>query len=155
MMAQKKSAFSYRLGPAFSFGLSNISNNNVGLGGIAGIERRIHGIFAAEAEVSYNYFTGDKSMYASGNNKAFTLPAMLGAKAYLFPNAYVAARAGAVYFMLNEMSSSELRPACGLAAGANFPPKVNRINVQLGYNAFRYYGITRGYATLAAAIIIN
>lgn len=155
VIAQKSPAVSYRLGPSLSFGLSHIANNNVGLGGIAGVERNIHGIFAAEAELSYVYFTGDKALYNDGKNKAYTIPAMLGVKAYFFPNTYISARAGGIYFLLNQMSSPELRLSYGLAAGTNFPPKTNRINVQLGYNAFRHYSITRGYATLAAAIIIN
>jgi Outer membrane protein beta-barrel domain len=153
--AQKKSTYSFRVGATVSAGLSKIAQNNVGIGGLVGAEKRFSRIFAAEGEASYTYFTGDKESYEDGKNKAFAMPVMLGIKAYLIPQAYVSLRTGATWFVLNNMSSSAVRPGYGMAAGINLPPKTNRINVQAGYTSFRYAQVQRGYATLAASIIIN
>ena len=154
-IAQKKSTPSLRLGATVSFNLWHLASNNVGLGGIAGAEKRIGNFFAAEAEASYNYFIGDKSLYAGSKNKAFTIPVMAGIKAYPFPNMYFSLRSGAAFFQLNGMNSAEVRWIYGAAAGINLPQKSNRINVQLGYSEFPDNGIRRGYTTLATAIIIN
>jgi hypothetical protein len=53
------------------------------------------------------------------------------------------------------MSSARVQFGYGAAAGINLPPKTQRLNVQLSYTGFRYDGISRGYATLAVAIIIK
>jgi hypothetical protein len=53
------------------------------------------------------------------------------------------------------MSSARVRFGYGVASGINLPKKTNRLNVQVAYTGFRYDGISRGYATLAAAIIIK
>lgn len=153
--AQGKKLYNYRFGASMSFGLQRIANNTVGIGAMVGAERKIGRIFATEAEVSYTYFTGDKLEYESGKNNAFALPAMAGIRAYVFPQVYVAARAGAIWFTLNNMTSSAIRPTYGLAGGINFPKKINRINLQGGYNWLKYAHVQRGYATIAACIIIN
>jgi len=132
-----------------------MANNTVGLGGIAGAEKRISKSFSAELEGSYMYFTGDDVLYTEGKNKAFTIPLLAGIKAFPTPNLYASLRAGAVYFLLNPLSVAQFRPAYGVAGGFNFPQKVNRLNIQLGYTSFHYDNLQRGYATFAVAIIIN
>ncbi len=154
-IAQTRSIHSFRLGPAFSFGLSNIANNNVGLGAIAGAEKRLNKLFSVELEGSYTYFTGDDILYTEGKNKAFSMPLLAGIKIYPVPNVYGSARVGAIYFLLNQMSVAQVRLAYGLAGGFNLPRKINRLNVQLGYTGFGYTNVQHGYATLALAIIIN
>lgn len=153
--AQTTSSTSFRLGATVSFGLSSIAANDVGIGGIAGAEKKFSTHFAAEAETSYTYFTGDKMVYTDGENKAFAIPVTAGVKYYPLANVYGSLRAGAVLFLFNNMPSTKIRPAWGIAGGLNLPQKVNRLNIQLGYTGFRYDGINRGYATLAAAIIMN
>jgi hypothetical protein len=132
-----------------------MASNNVGLGGLAGAEKQIGKYFAAEAEASYNYFTGDKTVYSEAKNKAFNIPLLIGIKAYPFSNLYFSLRTGTTLFLLNGMSAAEFRWIYGVAGGINLPQKVNRINIQLGYSEFPDHGIRRGYTTLAAAIIIN
>lgn len=153
--AQIKSGPVYRLGASVSFGLSDITSNHVGIGGIVGAEKMVSKHFAAEAEASYNYFTGDKAIYVDAKNKSYTIPVLAGVKIYPLSNVYASLRAGAINFLLNNMSSARVRLGYGAAAGINLPPKTQRLNVQLSYTGFRYDGINRGYATLAVAIIIK
>jgi hypothetical protein len=145
----------FRLGATVSFGLSHLNSNTVGVGGIAGAERLFSKRFAAEAEASYNYFTGDKAFYVDSKNKSYAIPLLAGVKAYALSNVYASLRTGAVYFVLNNMASPKIRLAYGVAGGINLPQKTNRLNVQMAYTSFQYDGISRGYATLAAAIIIK
>ena len=154
-MGQKKPLLTTRLGASVSFALNNIAANNVGIGGMAGVEKPVSKSFSAEAEMSYTYFTGDGALYAEGKNKAYTLPVMAGIKFYPLQNIYASLRTGAVYFLLNNMSSARIRMTWGIAGGINLPKKINRVNIQMGYTGFHYEGVQRGYATLAAAIIIN
>jgi hypothetical protein len=153
--AQYSSGPAFRLGATVSFGLSRITSNNVGVGGLAGAEKMITNHFAAETEASYNYFTGDKAVYTDSKNKSYAVPLLAGMKFYPISNVYASLRAGAIYFLLNNMSSPKIRLAYGAAGGLNLPQKTNRLNLQVAYTSFRYDGITRGYATLAAAIIIR
>jgi len=153
--SQTKSPYSFRAGAALSFGMSNIANNNVGLGGLIGAERRINKLFAVEAEGSYSYIIGDDVLYPEGKNKSFAIPVLAGLKLYASPNIYGSARVGAIYFLLNQISVPQVSLAYGLAGGFNFPKQNNRLNVQLGYTGFEYESVQRGYATLAVAIIIN
>jgi hypothetical protein len=153
--AQIKPGPIVRLGATVSFGLSNITSNNVGIGGLVGAEKMITKYFAAEAEAAYSYFTGDNVIYVDAKNKSYAIPVLAGIKAYPLSNVYASLRTGAVYFLLNNMSSARARFGYGVASGINLPKKTNRLNVQVAYTGFRYDGISRGYATLAAAIIIK
>ncbi|MBO9563136.1 MAG: hypothetical protein J7621_10195 [Niastella sp.] len=154
-VAQNKFSYSYRFGAQVAFGLSDIANNEVGIGGLAGAEKRFSRNFAVEAEGSYVYFTGDKMWYEMAKNRAFALPVLAGIKAYLSPQVYGSVRAGAAWFLLNDMNKSAVRPAYGIAAGLNIPKSTNRINIQLGWTSFRYADIQRGYGTLSTSININ
>jgi hypothetical protein len=145
----------FRLGATVSFGLSNMAGNNVGIGGIAGAEKLFSQHFAAELEAAYNYFTGDKAVYMDAHNNAYAIPLLAGIKAYPTSNIYASLRTGAVYLLLNHMNTPAVRLGYGGAAGINLPKKTNRLNIQMAYTAFRHDGISRGYATLAAAIIIK
>ena len=153
--AQNKPKYSFRFGAQVAFGLSKITNNTVGIGGLAGAESRFSKTFAAEAEASYVYFTGDKVNYEAARNRAFALPLLIGIKAYLSPQAYVSMRGGLTWFMMNDMASSVFRPGYGIAAGINLPKNFNRVTVQAGWTGFGYDKLQRGYASLAASIIIN
>lgn len=153
--AQTKPGTAFRFGATVSFALSKISANDVGLGGLAGAEKLFSEYFAAEMEASYNYFTGDKVFYVDGKNKSYAVPFLAGLKAYPLSNVYASVRSGAVYFLLNDMPSPKVRFAYGVAGGINLPKKTNRLNIQMAYTGFRYDHISRGYATLAAAIIIK
>lgn len=153
--AQYKPNPTFRLGASVSFGLSHITANNVGIGGLAGAEKLFNKYFGVEAEAAYNYFTGDKAIYTDAKNKSYAIPVLAGVKFYPISNIYASLRTGAVYFLLNNMPSPKIRYAYGLAGGINLPRKTNRLNVQMGYTGFRFDGISRGYATLAAAIIIK
>ncbi len=153
--AQIKPGPIVRLGATVSFGLSKITSNNVGIGGLVGAEKMITKYFAAEAEAAYSYFTGDNVIYVDAKNKSYAIPVLAGIKAYPLSNVYASLRTGAVYFLLNNMSSARVRFGYGVASGINLPKKTNRLNVQVAYTGFRYDGISRGYATLAAAIIIK
>jgi hypothetical protein len=153
--AQNRSNPVFRLGATVSFGLSHMASNTVGIGGIAGAEKLFSDHFAAEVEASYHYFTGDKVFYMAGKNKAFAIPLLAGIKAYPWPNVYASLRTGAMYFLLNPMPSPRISLAYGLAGGFNLPKRTNRLNLQMGYTGFRFDGFNRGYATLAAAIIIK
>jgi hypothetical protein len=153
--AQYKSNPVFRLGGTIAFGLSHMAANNIGIGGIAGAEKSFSKSFAAELEISYTYFTGDKVFYMDGKNRAFTAPLLAGIKAYPFRNVYGSLRTGAVYFLLNSMRSARISLGYGAAGGINLPRSNNRINLQMSYTGFRFEGISRGYTTLAAAIIIR
>jgi len=153
--AQIKPAPIFRLGATVSFGLSNLTANHVGIGGLVGAEKMITNYFGAEIEASYNYFTGDKAIYVDAKNKSYTIPLLAGIKVYPLSNVYASLRTGAVYFLLNNMSSARATLGYGAAGGINLPQKTNRLNVQVAYTGFRYDGINRGYATLAVAIIIK
>lgn len=153
--AQIKPGPMYRLGATFSFGLSNLTSNHVGVGGIAGAEKMFSKYFAGEIETSYNYFTGDKAIYVDAKNKSYAIPLLAGIKMYPLSNVYASLRMGAVYFLLNNMSSARIGFGYGAAGGINLPQKTNRLNVQVAYTGFQYDGISRGYATLAVAIIIR
>jgi hypothetical protein len=153
--AQNKSSYSYRFGALVAFGLSGIANNEVGIGGLAGVEKRFSKNFAAEVEGSYTYFIGDKLWYEGGKNRAFALPMLAGIKGYLSPQVYGSVRAGAAWFALNSMNKPAMRPAYGVAAGLNVPKSSSRINIQLGWTSFRYGNTQRGYGTLSTSININ
>lgn len=153
--AQDKPLYSFRIGAQVAAGLSEMADNSVGIGGLAGAERVLTRIFALEAEAGYIYFTGDKAYYEGGKNNAFAVPVLVGMKAYLVPSAYVGLRAGFSWFAVNDMSGTAVRPAVGIAAGLNLPRKDNRVNVQAAYTRFGDDGVQRGYASLAASIIIN
>lgn len=153
--AQTENDFRFRVGATIAFGLSHIAHNDVGIGGEAGVEKPFSKIFSAELESGYTYFTGDEMVYDEGGNKAWAVPLLAGLRLYPQPWLYMAARAGGICFTINSESSTHIRPAYGVAAGMNLPQKNNRLNVQLQYTGFRFAGVSRGYATLAAAIIIN
>jgi hypothetical protein len=152
---QQSTKSRFRVGATISFGMSNIADNNVGVGGVAGAEKAFNKMFAGELEASFTYFTGDEIVYPGGDNKAWALPVLAGLRLYSLSWLYGSVRAGAICFLLNHETSTHIRAAYGLAAGMNLPEKNNRLNVQLGYTGFRFGGKSRGYATLAAAIIIN
>src|SRR5437867_5433345 len=86
--AQIKPGPIFRLGATVSFGLSNLTSNHVGIGGIVGAEKMIADHFGAEIEASYNYFTGDKAIYVDAKNKSYTIPLMAGIKVYPISNVY-------------------------------------------------------------------
>jgi hypothetical protein len=150
--AQTANTLRFRVGATIAFGLSHIAHNGMGVGGEAGVEKPFSKLFSAELEAGYTYFTGDEMVYPEGNNKAWAIPVLAGARFY---GLYAAVRAGAICFTINSENSTHIRPAYGIAAGVNLPEKNNRLNLQLQYTGFRYAGNSRGYATLAAAIIIN
>ncbi|WP_315819610.1 hypothetical protein [Paraflavitalea speifideaquila] len=56
---------------------------------------------------------------------------------------------------MNDMRAAAFRPGYGIAGGLNLPKNFNRINIQFGWTGFGYQRTQRGYATLAASIIIN
>jgi hypothetical protein len=153
--AQHSGKARFRVGATISFAMSNIADNEVGVGGLAGAEKPFSRLFSGELEASYSYFTGDKAVYPNGDNKAWAIPILAGARLYATDWLYGSARAGAICFLFNHETSTHIRPAYGLAAGMNFPRRNNLLNLQLGYTGFRFGGKSRGYATLAAAIIIN
>ncbi|MFL5745516.1 MAG: hypothetical protein ACJ751_12675 [Niastella sp.] len=153
--AQIKSGPILRLGASVSFGLSNLADNQVGIGGIIGGEKMISKYFAAEAEAAYNYFTGDKAIYTDAKNKSYAIPLLAGIKYYPISNVYASLRTGGIYFLLNNMPKARATIGYGAGGGINLPQKTNRLNVQLAYTGFKYDGISRGYATLAVAIIIK
>lgn len=153
--AQIKPGPMLRLGATVSFGLSNLADNQVGIGGIVGGEKMFSKYFAAEGEAAYNYFTGDKAIYTDAKNKSYAIPLLAGIKYYPISNVYASLRTGGIYFLLNDMSKARATIAYGAAGGINLPQKTNRLNAQLAYTGFKYNGISRGYATLAVAIIIK
>lgn len=152
---QKSTKLRFRVGASIAFGLAKISHNEVGIGGLAAVEKSFNNLWAGELEASYTYFTGDKVLYLEGENKAWAIPLLAGIKFYPRRWLYGSLRAGAVCFQLNHMTSNHISAAYGIAAGMNLPDKNNRLNIQLAYTGFGFKGDNPGYATLAAAIIIN
>jgi hypothetical protein len=155
VIAQQSNKTRFRLGATIAFGMNSIADNDVGVGGVAGAEKPFNKLFAGELEASFTYFTGDKVVYPGGDNKAWAIPVMAGIRLYSLSWLYGSVRAGAICFLLNHETSTHIRAAYGIAAGMNIPEKNNRLNLQLGYTGFRFDGKSRGYATLAAAILIN
>ena len=153
--AQTTNPLRFRVGATIAFGLTDIAQNEVGVGAEAGVEKPFSKLFSAELEAGYTYFTGDEMVYPEGNNKAWAIPLLLGARLYAQKWLYMSARAGAICFTINSESSTHIRPAYGIAAGVHLPEKNNRLNVQLQYTGFSFAGNSRGYATLAVAIIIK
>lgn len=144
-----------RGGPAVAFATQSIAMNEAGIGLIAGVEKHVYKILGIEAEAGFIYFIGDKTYSIYGKNKAYAIPFLAGLKTYVLSQVYVTPRLGIIYFHLNDLPSGYVRPAYGLAAGVNLPRKTNRINIQAGYTGFRKNDVQRGYATLAAGIIIK
>lgn len=153
--AQTDSSLRFRVGATIAFGLTHIAHNDVGIGGIAGIEKPFSKLFSVEIETGYTYFTGDEMVYDEGGNKSWAIPVLVGVRLYARRSLYGSARVGAICFTINSENSAHIRPAYSIAAGINLPEKNNRLNVQLQYTGFGFAGNSRGYATLAAAIIIN
>jgi hypothetical protein len=144
-----------RIGPNSSFATKGIANNDAGVGIIGAAEKNIHKNLSLGAEIGFTYFLGDKSYFMYGKNKAYTIPLMAEMKLYFLSQYYISPRIGGIYFLLNNLSKAHIQLAYGFAGGINLPKKSNRINIQGGYTSFRYDHLQRGYATLAAAIIIN
>jgi hypothetical protein len=155
LYAQHSTKTRFRVGATIAFGMSSIADNDVGVGGMAGAEKPFSKLFAGELEASFTYFTGDRMVYPGGGNKAWAIPVTAGLRLYSLSWLYGSVRAGAICFLLNHETSTHIRAAYGIAAGMNLPEKNNRLTLQLGYTGFRFDGKSRGYATLAAAIIIN
>lgn len=152
---QTSNKWIYRVGPSISFGTNHIANNDAGLGIFGGIERTIYKNVSVGAETGFTYFIGDNSYSTDGKNKAYTIPVLAEMKLYFLSQFYVSPRLGGIYFLLNDEANGHATLAYGLAAGFNLPKRNNRINIQTSYTGFRHDGVQRGYATLAAAIIIN
>ena len=144
----------FRIGPSVSFATSAIANNEAGIGIIGGAEKNIYKNLSIGGETGFTYFIGDKSYNMNGKNKAYTIPLLAEMKIYFLSQLYISPRVGALFFMLNDQSSSHVQLAYGLAGGFNVPEKSNRINIQAGYTSFRHRDVQRGYASLVAAIII-
>jgi hypothetical protein len=153
--AQSARPVRFRIGATIAFGLSHIAHNDVGIGGEAGVEMPLNKLFSAELEAGFTNFTGDEMVYVEGGNKSWAIPLLAGARLYAQKWLYASLRAGAICFTINSENSTHIRPAYGIAAGINLPEKNNRLNLQLQYTGFRFAANSRGYATLAAAIIIN
>lgn len=152
---QPTSKWIYDIGPSISFATNSIGNNDAGIGIIGGVEKNIHKNISVGAETGFTYFIGDKSYSVDGKNKAYTIPLLVEMKVYFLSQFYVSPKAGAIYFLLNDQSEGHMQLAYGFTGGLNLPKKSNRINIHAGYTAFRHDDVQRGYATLAAAIIIN
>ena len=152
---QPVSKWIYDVGPSISFATQSIANNEAGIGILGGVERNVYKNISVGAETGFTYFIGDKSYSVEGKNKAYSIPLMAEIKVYFLSQFYMSPRAGAMYFLLNNQSKSHVSLAYGFTGGFNLPKKNNRINVQAGYTGFSHEAIHRGYATLAAAIIIN
>ena len=152
---QPTSKWIYDIGPSIAFATHSIANNDAGIGILGGIERNIYKNISAGAETGFTYFFGDKSYSVDGKNKAYTIPLLAEIKVYFLSQFFVSPRTGAIYFLLNDQSKSHVQLAYGVTGGCNLPKKSNRISIQAGYIGFRHDDVQRGYATLAAAIIIN
>lgn len=155
LRAQTEKSLRFRIGATIAFGMSRIAHNDVGIGGEAGVEKPLSKLFSAEIEAGFTNFTGDEMVYDEGGNKAWAIPVLAGARLYAQRWLYTSLRAGAICFTINSETSTHIRPAYGIAAGVNLPDKNNRLNIQLQYTGFSFAGNSRGYTTLAAAIIIN
>ena len=151
---QPASKWIYHIGPSISFATNSIAHNDAGLGMLGGVEKNVYKNFTMGAETGFTYFIGDKSNSIYGKNKAYTIPLLAEIKVYFLSQYYISPRVGAIYFLLNDQSKSHVRLAYGFTGGFNLPKKSNRINIQAGYTGFRHDDVQRGYATLAAAIII-
>ena len=145
----------YHIGPSISFATRAIANNDAGIGIFGGVEKNVYRNLSIGAETGLTYFIGDKTYSIDGKNKAFTIPLLAEIKVYFLSQYYISPRVGAIYFLLNDQSKSHVQLAYGFNGGFNLPKKSNRINIQAGYTGFRHDHVQRGYATLAAAIIIN
>lgn len=143
----------YHTGPAISFAPHGIANNEAAIGIVAGAERNIYKNLSVGAETGFHYFIGDKSYSIDGKNKAYTVPLLTELKVHFLSQFYVAPRVGLIYFLLNNDARSHVRLAYGLSGGFNLPRRNNRVNLQVAYTGFEY-GLHRGYASLAAAILI-
>lgn len=152
---QTTSKWIFDVGPSISFATTSIANNDAGIGIQGGVEKNIYKNISVGAETGFNYFIGDKSYSVDGKNKAYTIPLLAEIKVYFLSQFYISPRAGAIYFLLNDQAKSHVRLAYGFTGGFNLPKKSNRINIQAGYTGFRHDAVQRGYATLAAAIIID
>jgi len=152
---QPVSKWIYDIGPSISFATRSIANNEAGIGILGGVEKNVYKNISIGAETGFTYFIGDKSYSVEGKNKAYTIPLMAEVKVYFLSQYYLSPKGGAIYFLLNDLSKGHLRLAYGFTGGFNLPKKSNRINIQAGYTSFRHDAVQRGYATLAAAIIIN
>jgi hypothetical protein len=151
---QPVSKWIYDIGPSISFATQSIANNNAGIGILGGIEKNFYRNLSVGAEIGFTYFIGDNSYTVDGKNKAYSIPLLAELKVYFLSQFYVAPRVGGIYFLLNDQPDSHVRLAYGFAGGFNLPKKSNRINIQAGYTSFHHDDVQRGYATLAAAIII-
>ena len=151
---QPISKWIYHAGPAISFAPRFIANNEAAIGLVAGMERNIYKNLSVGAETGFHYFIGDKTHSTDGKNKAYTIPVFCELKVYFLSQFYAGPRVGAIYFLLNNDARSHVRLAYGLASGFNLPKRNNRINLQAAYTGFAY-GTHRGYASVAAGIIIN
>ena len=152
---QPTSKWIYDIGPSISFATRSIANNDAGIGIMGGVEKNIHKNISIGAETGFTYFIGDESYSVDGKNKAYTIVLLAEMKVYFLSQFYVSPKAGAIYFLLNDQSEGHVQLAYGFTGGFNLPKKSNRINIHAGYTAFRHDDVQRGYATLAAAIIIN
>jgi hypothetical protein len=152
---QPVSKWIYHVGPAVSFATKSIANNNAGIGIFGGIEKNVYKNLSFGTETAFTYFIGDNSYTVEGKNKAYSISLLAELKVYFLSQFYVSPRAGGIYFLLNNEPHSHLTLAYGFTGGFNLPKKSNRINIQAGYTSFRHDDVQRGYATLAAAIIIN
>jgi len=152
---QPVSKWMFHIGPSIAFGVKSIAHNDAGIGILGGVEKNIYKNISVGAETGFTYFIGDKTYTINGKNKSYTIPLLAEMKFYFLSQYYISPRAGAVFFLLNAETKSHVRLAYGFTGGFNLPKKSNRINIQAGYTAFRHDAVQRGYATLAAAIIIN
>ena len=152
---QPTSKWIYDIGPSIAFATHSIANNDAGIGILGGVEKNIYKNISAGVETGFTYFFGDKSYSVDGKNRAYTIPLLAEIKVYFLSQFYVSPRTGAIYFLLNDQSKSHVQLAYGFNGGCNLPKKSNRISIQAGYTGFRHDDVQRGYATLAAAIIIN
>lgn len=152
---QPVSKWIYDIGPSISFATKSIEDNEAGIGILGGVEKNIYKNISVGAETGFNYFFGGKTSYTGGKNKAYTIPLLAEIKVYFLSQFFVSPKVGAIYFLLNNEAKSRVRLAYGFMGGFNLPKKSNRINIQAGYTSFRHDAVQRGYATLAAAIIIN
>jgi hypothetical protein len=152
---QSASKWAFHIGPSISFATKAIANNDAGIGILGGIEKNIFRNLSIGAETGFSYFIGDKTYSTDGKNKAFTIPLVAQLKVYFLSQFYISPRVGVIYFLLNDQSKGHIQLGYGFNGGFNLPKKNNRVNIQAGYTTFRYDHVQRGYATLAAAIIIN
>jgi hypothetical protein len=153
---QPVSKWIYHIGPSISFATKSIVNNDAGLGILGGVEKNVYKNLSIGAETAFTYFIGaDQTYTMPAKNKAYVIPLFAEIKVYFLSQFYISPRVGAIYFLFNNEPKSNVRLAYGFTGGFNLPKKGNRINIQAGYTSFRHNDVQRGYATLAASIIIN